>query len=158
MTMAASAELRYEQTYRELSRDVFRFLLAWTNDWGAAEELTQETFLRLWQRRDTVDWTRPMIAWLLTTARRLANNRFRSLRRRARINLRPPASLTDEGTRARWLDVRGALDELTPLERTALILTTVDGWPYAEAALLLRSSDGAVRSAVSRARQKLERA
>ena len=151
-----SIDLRYEQTYAELSKDVFRFVLAWTNDWGAAEELTHETFLRLWQHRGQLDWTRPMIPWLLVTARRLANNRFRALRRRIGKELPPRGQPGDEGAWARWLDVRAAFDRLTPLERTALILTAVEGWPYAEAAGLLRSSEGALRAAVSRARDKLE--
>jgi DNA-directed RNA polymerase specialized sigma24 family protein len=45
---------------------------------------------------------------------------------------------------------------LSPLERTALVLTAVEGWSYAEVALALRTSDGALRAAVSRAREKLE--
>lgn len=97
-----------------------------------------------------------MLPWLLVTARHLANNRFRALRRR----LTPPQSDAglDESLRARWLDVRAALETLTPLERTALIVTAVDGWSYAEAAQVLQTTNGALRAAVSRARDKLEAA
>ncbi len=63
---------------------------------------------------------------------------------------------SDEWVRARWLDVRHALATLTPLERTALILTAVEGWSYAEVANVLETSEGALRAAVSRARSKLE--
>jgi DNA-directed RNA polymerase specialized sigma24 family protein len=56
----------------------------------------------------------------------------------------------------RWLDVRQALGTLTPLERTALILTVVEGWSYADVAEVLHTTDGALRAAVSRARDKLE--
>jgi DNA-directed RNA polymerase specialized sigma24 family protein len=45
---------------------------------------------------------------------------------------------------------------LSPLERTALILTAIEGVSYADAAATLGTSAGALRAAVSRARQKLE--
>lgn len=147
------AEL-YQRAYERHAPDVFRFALAWTNDWAAAEDLTQETYLRLWQHRATLDWQRPMLPWLLVTARHLAANRFRALRRRL-APLRP-APAADEAVRARWLDARQALATLTPLERTALLLTAVEGWSYAEAADALGTTDGALRAAVSRARDKLE--
>jgi len=149
-------ELQYQRAYDRYSVDVFRFLLAWTNEWATAEDLTQETFLRLWQHRASFDWDRPVLAWLLVTARHLATSRFRALRRR----LLPAASndISDESVRVRWLDVRQALAGLTPLERTALILTAIEGWSYADLAGVFRTTEGALRSAVSRARDKLEAA
>lgn len=154
--MGKSVEFLYERAYHQHSKDVFRFILAWTNDWSSAEDLTQETYLRLWRHRGSVDWGRPMLPWLLVTARHLANNRFRALRRR----LTSPQTDVglDESLRARWLDVRAAFKTLTPLERTALIVTAIDGWSYAEAAQVLQTTDGALRAAVSRGRDKLEAA
>ena len=152
--MSEPVETAYQRTYDRFSGDVFRFALVWTNDWAAAEDLTQETYLRLWRHRASIDWERPMLGWLLVTTRRLANNRFRSLRRSlAPTHSNPPS---DESIRARWLDVRQGLRTLTPLERTALIVTAVEGWSYAEAAHALGTTEGALRAAVSRARDKLE--
>jgi len=70
------AELLYERAFQQYWRPVFRFTLAWTNDWSAAEDLTQEAFVRLWQNRDKVDWNDPVLPWLLVTGRRLATDRF----------------------------------------------------------------------------------
>ena len=81
-------ELAYERAYDEHWPDVFRFALAWTNDWAAAEDLAQESYLRLWNQRNRLDWSRPALPWLLVTTRRLATDRFRQLRRR----LAPPAA------------------------------------------------------------------
>src|ERR1035437_3708661 len=49
----------FEAAYAAAWLPVFRFALAWTNDWLAAEDLAQEAFLRLWARRAEVDWTPP---------------------------------------------------------------------------------------------------
>ncbi len=154
VALAEPAELQYQRAYDQFSGDVFRFVLAWTNDWTSAEDLTQETYLRLWRHRASIDWDRPILPWLFVTARRLANNRFRALRRS--LALTRSDSPTDELTRARWIDVCQALATLTPIERTALIMTTVEGWSYAEVADALKTTNGALRAAVSRARGKLE--
>jgi DNA-directed RNA polymerase specialized sigma24 family protein len=47
---------------------------------------------------------------------------------------------------------------LSPLERSALVMTTLEGLTYDDAATVLGTTAGALRAAVSRARQKLETA
>ncbi len=154
MAVVNDADLNYERAFETHWNDVFRFSLAWTNDWSAAEDLAQDTYLRLWQHRATLDWDRPVLPWLLVAARRLATDRFRSLSRR--ILPRPSDPQFDESTQARWIDVRAAMGRLSTLERTALVLTAIEGWSYSEVATALGTSDGALRAAVSRAREKLE--
>lgn len=152
--MVESIEARYERAYAELSGSVFRFLVAWTNDWSSAQDLTQEAFLRLWANRASLDWERPVLGWLLVVSRRLASNRFRSLRRA--IQNGAPSGFPDESVRVRWLDVCESLGKLTSLERASLMMTAIDGWSYGELAPLLDTTEAALRSAVSRARAKLE--
>ncbi len=149
-----AAELRYNRAFEEHWDDIFRFLLAWTNDWAAAEDLAQDAFLKLWGHRNGLDWDRPVLPWLIIVARRLATDRFRSLRRRI-LPLHSGQSL-DETSRVRWLDVRAALSKLSALERAALLLTAAEGWSYADVAEALGTTSGALRAAVSRAREKLE--
>jgi RNA polymerase sigma-70 factor (ECF subfamily) len=152
--VAEAPDLQYQLAFEQHWDELFRFSLAWTNNWTAAEDLTQEAYLRLWQRRLSLDWERPVMPWLLVTTRRLATDRFRALRRRVLLQRAEPSF--DESVRVRWMDVRAAMARLSPLERTALVLTAVEGWPYAEAAEALGTSPGALRAAVSRAREKLE--
>lgn len=152
--VTASIETAYGRAYEEHWNDVFRFALAWTNDWGTAEDLAQESYLRLWNSRTKIDWERPLLAWLLVTTRRLATDRFRALRRRV-LNA-PAAPTLDEAVWDRWLDVQAAMARLSPLERTALVMTALEGMSYTDAATTLGTSAGALRAAVSRAREKLE--
>ena len=155
--VAESADLLYERAFEAHWDDVFRFSLAWTNDWAAAEDMAQDAYLRLWGSRHRLDWRQPVLPWLLVTTRRLATDRFRALRRRL-VPAGPEAVGLDKSVRARWLDVRAAMGVLSSLERTALVLTAIEGISYDEAALTLGTSPGALRAAVSRARQKLEAA
>jgi RNA polymerase sigma-70 factor (ECF subfamily) len=153
---SSSTDAAYDSVFKQHWQDVFRYALAWTNDWAAAEDLAQESFSRLWQHRRTVDWGRPLLPWLMVTTRRLATDRFRRLQRR--VLGTPSATSLDETVMGRWLDVQAAMSRLSPLERTALVLTAIEGHSYADSAEVLDISAGAVRAAVSRARSKLAEA
>lgn len=154
--MIEDHDARFERAFATHWHDVVRFSMAWTNDLGAAEEISQETFARLWQHRARLDWTKPMLPWLFTTSRHLGTDRIRRIRRR--MGGGQPAPAIDESTLVRWLDLQSALGKLSPFERAALLITSVDGMSAVDAAPVLGRSAGAVRAAASRARQKLEEA
>ena len=150
-----AADVRvFEAAYEQAWLPVFRFALAWTNDWAAAEDLAQETFLRLWNRRDTVDWSEPVLPWLLVTTRRSATDRFRRIRRSLAFHA-PVDTAPDSDARLEWLDLRAGFGRLSPLERSALVLTTIEDLDAAAAGAILGIGANAVRSAASRGRQKL---
>ena len=149
-------EILYERAFDEHWAAVFKFLLAWTNDWPAAEDLTQEAFVRLWRDRDRLDWSQPVLPWLLVAGRRLATDRFRALRRR--VLGAPQHSSMDDHLHDRWLDVQAAMAALSGLERTAVVLNLIFGSSTAEVAELLDTTPGAIRAAIARAREKLEAA
>lgn len=133
---------------------VFRFALAWTNDWAAAEDLAQDAFVRLWTRRADIDWSKPILPWLLTTTHHLATDRFRKLRRAVLPAARHVTGL-DSDARLRWLDLRESMTLLTPFQRSALVLTAVVGLDAESVGDLLATSPGGVRAAISRARATL---
>lgn len=82
---ADDPDRRFDEELERQWRSVFRFALAWTNDWPAVEDLAQDAFLRLWTKRATIDWSAPILPWLMTTTRHLATGRFRRLRRRKQM-------------------------------------------------------------------------
>lgn len=153
---AADAYARdFDAAYSAAWLPVFRFALAWTNDWSAAEDLAQESFLRLWDQRARVDWLVPVLPWLLVTTRRSATDRFRRLRRALAVP--SPISVTPgSDARIEWLDLRSSFKALSALERTALVLTGLEDLGAAEAGEILGIGANAVRSAASRGRRKLK--
>src|SRR5262245_1974282 len=108
----------FDAAFREAWPSVFRFAVAWTNDLHAAEDIAQEAFTRLWDRRDSVDWDQPVIGWLLVVTRRIATDRFR--RRFSPFAAPRVRDLGEDGVAA-WLDVRAAFGRLSARERAALI-------------------------------------
>ena len=71
-------------------------LLRILRDEAAAEDLTQEVFLRRWNHSDQWSGKGPFKAWLLRIATNLALNHLRTVRRRRQQPLAPPQPTGDE--------------------------------------------------------------
>ncbi|MFK0043620.1 sigma-70 family RNA polymerase sigma factor [Streptomyces sp. NPDC090741] len=147
---------------RALHRDVRRYVAYLSADPQAADDLTQETFLRALGSLHRFEGRSSARTWLLSIARRTVID---SLRHKA---VRPKISDRDDwqtaAERAQPRDLPGfedgiALAELLgtiPAERREVfVLTQVLGLPYAEAASALGCPIGTVRSRVARARTSL---
>lgn len=152
--MVEAVAENFEQAYTAHWVDVFRFAFAWTNDWASAEDLAQDAFARLWRSRAQLDWTRPIMPWLLRVTRNAATDRFRSMRRLVIGASSAPNWRNDQ--RDTWMDVTAAMGRLTRVERSALLSMAVLGLNAVECGAILGISDSAVRAAASRARKKLE--
>lgn len=137
--------------YRE---PVFRFLRRFVRDGAAAEDLTQETFLRaLGASYDANGYER---AWVFQIARNLARDHLRAY---ARVG--PAARLDDHAGRATdpalGLDLEAALGTLEEDDREVFLLKEVGGLAYAEIAAACGLTPDAVRSRLHRARLTLRK-
>ena len=132
-----------------------------------AEELAQETFVRLWQHRDRFAGDRPLKPWILGIALNLARNRLRWWKRRPTVALEewtedPDASAdsSEAGTarleRAeRAAVVRDAIAALPAPLREAIVLFEYEHMSYAEVAEAVGATPKAVENRIARAREKL---
>lgn len=134
-----------------------------------AEELAQETFVRVWQHRERYQRDRPVKPWLLGIAVNLARNRLRWWKRRPMVSLDEwtelPASDIDESAGASKLErseraeaVRQAIAALSPDYREAIILFEYEHMSYADIASTLGISSKAVENRILRGREKLKSA
>lgn len=126
------------------------------------EEVVQDAFVTLWQKAESIDVPgTSVLPWLLVTCRNHARNLLRTQRRHDADAL--PADLasaaSDDGEareRLRW--VRAEIDALSPLDREVCELCLIEGRSYAEAALTLGLSVGAVTQRLSRSRARIKKA
>ncbi|MBC7366867.1 MAG: sigma-70 family RNA polymerase sigma factor, partial [Undibacterium sp.] len=140
---------------------------------GEAEELAQETMVRVWQQRGTFRDGAAARPWIFTIAANLARNRLRWWRRRPTISLQEWSEVNDEGRMTKGGETEGAggLERAEraeavreavaalPVElREALILFEYEGLGQAEIAMVSGCSVKAVESRVARARAKLRTA
>ncbi|MFO1451933.1 MAG: RNA polymerase sigma factor [Opitutaceae bacterium] len=132
-----------------------------------AEDLAQETFVRLWQHRDRFDPSKAVKPWILGIAVNLARNRLRWWRRRPSIALddwteTPEAGSAPASHGSRHLEqaeqsraVRDALAALPPDFREVLVLFEYEGLSYADIALALGITPKTVENRLARARARL---
>ncbi|MFD9372610.1 sigma-70 family RNA polymerase sigma factor [Streptomyces sp. NPDC060020] len=147
---------------RALHRDVWRYVAYLSADTQAADDLTQDVFLRALAALPRFEGRSSARTWLLSIARRTVVDSLRHAAARPRLSDRYDWQTAAEQTQPH--DVPGfdegvALAELLatiPSERReAFVLTQLLGLPYADAAEAIGCPIGTVRSRVARARTSL---
>lgn len=125
-------------------------------DAGAADDLTQDTYLRAVRSLPTYRGDADPARWLLTIARRVCADeiarRQRSRRAAAQVGAERPSTVIEP---ALGVEMADAVSRLAPERREAFLLTAVAGFSYAEAAAVCDCPIGTIRSRVARARSDL---
>lgn len=156
----------WEDIVAEHSPRVFRLAYRLTGNRHDAEDLTQETFVRVFRslssyRPGTFEgWLHRITTNLfLDQARRRSRIRFEALGEDAGARFASPSG---RGTPERGFehenldyDIQAALDALSPEYRAAVVLCDIEGLSYEEIAATLGIKMGTVRSRIHRARAQL---
>lgn len=151
-TAPAADDEAIAELWRRHGTSLIRFALKLTlGDKQRAEDIVQETMLRAWRHPEVVgDGDRPIRPWLITVTRRVAIDMWRA---RARIEEtaddqetdRPdPSEPIEQAVTA--LDVRAALDQLTPEHRDVIVAMYLHGKSVAEIAESFGIPAGTVKS------------
>ena len=163
--VAARDRAAFLALYDRYAGRVYGLCLRMLQDSAAAEEVSQETFLKLWARAGQFDPSRgALVSWLLTIARRSALDRFRREARRPRRQpddsdegldrIPDPSSESEE---ARWGSLRLALQELPAEQRSAIQLAYYQGLSHREIAEFLDIPLGTVKTRIRLGMQRLRR-
>jgi RNA polymerase sigma-70 factor (ECF subfamily) len=162
-------ESAFDALFGRWSGRVLRCLERIVREPAVAEELLQETFLRVHRARGKWEPTARFSTWLYTIATNAALNELRRPFRRsihestdaerggAPREIPAEAPAVDEVAHARRLgsDVERALAALPERQRAALWLTAVEGLSYADVAASLETSPQSVKALVHRGRAAL---
>ncbi|MBB5870125.1 RNA polymerase sigma-70 factor (ECF subfamily) [Allocatelliglobosispora scoriae] len=143
---------------RATQADVWRLAAALV-DPGAADDLTQDTYLRAFRALDTFEARSSARTWLLGIARRTCADHLRQVIRRRRLENRlAEAAAVTGGFETDAVGLHGAADLVRRLpdeRRSAFVLTQLLGLSYEEAAAVEDVPIGTIRSRVARARSEL---
>ena len=132
-----------------------------------ADDITQDAFLQAYRRLEAFEGRSEFFTWLYRIALHRALNVKRNRGRRPTVGLedaRVSAALEVDaaGDPRRALELQekyghllAAFDALSPLLRTTVVLTTLQGLSYKEAAVVLNTSEGTVAWRVHEARRLL---
>lgn len=149
---------QFHELYETYARDVYRFAPYLSGDSALADDITSETFIRVWSSPEPARLA-TVKACLLTIARNLwLMERRRSARSQglddaipdSRQSVSRHAEVKDELDR-----VLRALGEIPEVDRAALLMRVDEGLPYEEVAAALGLPVAAVKVKVHRARLRL---
>lgn len=144
------------ELYDRYGRLAYTIILRIVKDQAVAEDLVQETFLRVWTRSQGFDADRGALGpWILTVARNQALDYIRSVQGRVWKDMAPadidqPALFRDwegdllEGVQIQ--QVRSALDRLTENQRTVIELAYFEGLSHSEMAERTQQPLGTVKT------------
>ncbi|GBC81215.1 ECF RNA polymerase sigma factor SigE [bacterium HR10] len=167
----AGEEAAWEEIVKQYSRRIYNLAYRFTGNRAAAEDLTQEVFLRLYRTLEQYDPREGDLShWLMRVARNLIIDDYR---RRARTPTENGEDLSEHEYHLR-ADERGdpqtlverrelstlihaALAKLSPELRACVILRDLEGLSYQEIAELLQIPEGTVKSRINRGRLELAR-
>ena len=155
----------FEQLYRENLNRVYAICLRIAGDAGRAEELTQDVFVRAWERLASFEGKSAFSTWL----HRLAVNVCLGERRSENVRVgkvfatddleayeRPGnASGSDPG---HAIDLERAIATLPPGARAVFVLHDVEGYKHEEIARMQGSAVGTCKAQLHRARRLLREA
>jgi RNA polymerase sigma-70 factor, ECF subfamily len=130
---------------------------AWAilRDHHAAEDVTQETFIKAYGKLTTLRRGRSFGPWLLAIARRSATDRARSKSRRVLVAVPPETPTVEAPAEEDAALVIGALGRIPEREQQVLLLRYFDGLAVAGIAARLGCPVGTVTKRITRALGRL---
>ena len=152
---AAGDEAAFAELVRAYQAQVWRFLRHMLGDPQLAEDVAQETFIRVHRRLRQFRFRSKFSTWLYAVARNAGVDAIRARRRRAALAERAaPARAGVPGGELR-VELDAALQSLPARLREAFLLIEVLGFRYREAGTVLGVPEGTVKSRVFYAREHL---
>jgi RNA polymerase sigma-70 factor (ECF subfamily) len=170
--LASGEETALDRLMDRHARRLYHYLLRLLQDECEAEELAQETFVRVFRHAASFDPKRSFKVWLYTIATNRVRDRARRQSRRPQVSLesggdvaalrdvlpdRLPSPADCADSKERIGVVRAAIARLPDELRVPLVLAEFDELSHAEIAEITGGTPKAVEMRLYRARQLLRR-
>jgi RNA polymerase sigma-70 factor, ECF subfamily len=150
---------------QEYSTTIYRVAYSVTRNAADAEDVVQETFLRVLKHQDKLSEVRDYRVWLVRIAWNLVLDRKRRAKTRPQtddfedvVRVLPTGEMSAEKkviTAQRHAYILRLIDTLPVREREVLLLSAVNELSTVEIALVLKTTDSTIRSRLYRARHAL---
>lgn len=159
------SNIPFEAAAREVSRAVLDYLIRYVGDPTVAEDLLQETLIRMNQGLASFEGRASIKTWAFSIASRVAADYLRHPERQTRVleldeaeAVADPAIRIDERLVIGEMDacIRSTIDTLPDSYRTALILHDLEGMTAEQVAEISECSLPTAKVRIYRARQRLK--
>lgn len=152
---------QFHSEYLTLAADLYRVAFYILESRAEAEDAVQDTYLKLWELRDSLDQVRSPRAYSVTLLRNICLDRLRKAQKmdageqavQFAAALPQDDSLDAKGQLGRVLEAISALPEG---QRKVLLMHTVEGLSYEEISRITGMNNLTLRVLLSQARKKLK--
>jgi RNA polymerase sigma-70 factor (family 1) len=163
--LAEGDECAFEQLYLIYSPKIYRKILQLVKQAAVAEEILQDVFVKIWERREVLDNQKSFRSFLYTIAKNLVVDLFRraALDRRMlekfiidNTEFYNPFEGIDDPEEESKAIVQTALDILPPQRKKIYRLVKIEGKSYGEVAEMLGISTSTINDHVVKATKSLK--
>jgi RNA polymerase sigma-70 factor, ECF subfamily len=151
--------MSFEEIYTEFSPRIFRVCMGYVNDYEQARDLTQETFIAVWQNLSTFKGESKISTWIFRIA---TNNCLRAIEKSKRVKavdlpLDLPVKMPAQDKREQKEKLQFLYDCIAELEESEklIISLVLENVPQAEIAEIVGMSNPNVRVKIHRIKEKL---
>jgi RNA polymerase sigma-70 factor (ECF subfamily) len=150
----------FEELYRSHCGRVYALCLRMSGDVSRADELTQEVFVRAWEKLSSFRGESRFSSWLVRVAINvvLSDQRRRGRQEERQVELAAGSQAEHRPHPALQLDLERAIASLPAGARTVFLLHEVEGYRHHEIAELTQSAVGTCKAQLHRARRLLREA
>ena len=146
----------YNDSVKNFAKNLFRFLFKALKDEEIVNDIIQDSYLKLWQNRDKVEPAK-IKPWLFSVSHNAMINYLKSSSRNIRIDEKTKVPVVYQ---KHAFDIRAVLDkalnELSPLQKSIILLRDLEGYEYKEIGEILKLNDSQVKVYLFRARQHIK--
>ncbi|HFA48610.1 MAG TPA: RNA polymerase sigma factor [Bacteroidetes bacterium] len=147
-----------------IKNKLFRFSLNILNDVAEAEDVVQEVFIKLWNRRDQMDQINNTEAWCMRVTRNLSIDKMRSKHRRLEpmkegfdLKDQSPTPFQKTAGSDVFSKIKNLMLQLPDKQRMVMQLRDIEGLTYQEVADALEISLDQVKVNIYRARLSMRK-
>jgi RNA polymerase sigma factor (sigma-70 family) len=146
-------EKEYNLCIDNFTDSAFRFLVKNIKDSDAAKDILQDTFTKLWEKREDVDFLKAK-SYIFTSAyHTMINNiKYNSLK----FNIPQTQTITSNSYNDINEVLNEALEQLPQIQKASILLRDYEGYSYNEIGDILNLSQEQVKINIFRARVKLK--
>ena len=148
----------FEQLFKEFFSPLCRFAYGYLNDQDASQEIVQDVFINLWQKKETITSDKSVKSYLYTSVKNRCLNyirdrkKFRSQYLDVDIELEIPVQEEDMFSESETQDkINAALDKLPEKCRQVFELSRFEEMKYKEIAVKMNISIKTVEVQISKA-------
>lgn len=157
----------FDELVRKYRARVYSLALHLTGEASDADDITQDAFLKAYDKLGEFEGRSEFFTWIYRITLHRALNAKRDRKRRKMVPMDDPrlvAAVAVDAAghperaaelRDRYRALLEAFDRLTPLLQTTVVLTTLQGLSYKEAAVVLEATEGTIAWRIHEARRQM---